>query len=92
MTTVSSYEAKTHLPRLLRQVEQGDEITITRHGVPVAKLVPAAPPVPVNAPASVETSKKLTPREAIDAILEFRKGHSLGGLTLRELIDEGRRY
>jgi prevent-host-death family protein len=86
MTTVSSYEAKTHLPRLLRQVQQGEEFIITRHGMPVARLGP------VKTPAPVETSKKLTPREAIDAILEFRKGHSLGGLTLRELIDEGRRY
>ncbi len=86
MSTVSSYEAKTHLPRLLRQVEQGDEITITRHGGPVAKLVP------VNAPAPAEPSKPRTAREAVEAILEFRKGHSLGGLTLRQLIDEGRRY
>ncbi len=86
MSTVSSYEAKTHLPRLLRQVEQGEEFTITRHGVPVAKLVP------IVATAAAQERKKLTPREAVDAIREFRKGHTLGGLTIRQLIDEGRRF
>jgi prevent-host-death family protein len=40
MTTVSAYEAKTHLPRLLRAVERGESIVITRHGKPVARLVP----------------------------------------------------
>src|SRR5437867_1303249 len=41
MKTVGSYEAKTHLPQLLGQVAKGERITITRHGVPVALLVPA---------------------------------------------------
>lgn len=40
MKTVGSYEAKTHLPRLLEEVRRGGSITITRHGVPVARLVP----------------------------------------------------
>jgi prevent-host-death family protein len=40
MTTVTAYEAKTHLPRLLRAVERGERIVITRHGKPVAELVP----------------------------------------------------
>ena len=39
MQTVGSYEAKTRLPELLRSVEQGESITITRRGVPVARLV-----------------------------------------------------
>ncbi len=41
MKTVGSYQAKTHLPRLLRQVARGEEITITKHGAPVAVLAPA---------------------------------------------------
>jgi prevent-host-death family protein len=41
--TVSIYEAKTHLSRLVAQVEQGEEIEITRHGRPVARLVPPPP-------------------------------------------------
>jgi prevent-host-death family protein len=40
MTTVSAYEAKTHLPRLIRQVERGETVIITRHGRPVARLAP----------------------------------------------------
>ncbi len=39
MTTVGVGEAKTHLSRLLRQVEAGDEVVIERDGQPVAKLV-----------------------------------------------------
>ncbi len=39
MITVGAFEAKTHLSQLLDQVAQGEEITITRHGEPVAKLV-----------------------------------------------------
>ena len=37
---VGAYEAKTHLSELLEKVEAGEEITITKHGAPVAKLVP----------------------------------------------------
>jgi prevent-host-death family protein len=37
---VSVHEAKTHLSKLLVRVEAGDEITITRGGTPVARLVP----------------------------------------------------
>ena len=42
MDTVGAYEAKTHLPRLLDRVAQGESLTITRHGRPVARLVPVA--------------------------------------------------
>jgi prevent-host-death family protein len=37
---VGAYDAKTHLPRLLREVEQGEHITITVRGKPVAELTP----------------------------------------------------
>ena len=39
MQTIGSYEAKTRLPELLRQVEKGEHFTITRRGVPVARIV-----------------------------------------------------
>ena len=80
MTTIGSHDAQSHFAELLRRVERGEDVTIARNGVPVAKLVP------------VDAPKKLTPREAIEGILELRKGHSLGGLSIRELIDEGRRF
>jgi prevent-host-death family protein len=41
METLSVYEAKTHLSRLLDAVEAGEEILITRNGRPVARLVRA---------------------------------------------------
>ena len=41
MRTIGAYEAKTHLPQLLERVSRGERITITKHGRPVARLVPA---------------------------------------------------
>ena len=79
MRTVGAYEAKTHLAELLDQVGVGESITITRHGVPVARLVPALDP------------PEMTVDEAIDGIRRFRETHSLGGLSVREMIEEGRR-
>ena len=80
MKTVGSYEAKTHLPRLLDEVEQGERITITKHGRPVAILVP-----PDTAPA-------IDVDELMEQMRKFREGNRLDGLSIRELIDEGRRY
>ena len=39
MQIIGSYEAKTRLPQLLREVERGESFTITRRGIPVAKIV-----------------------------------------------------
>ena len=81
MESVGAYEAKTHLPQLLDRVARGEEIQITRNGRPVARLVPE--------PAEDETDI----RSVIAEIREFRKGRKLGdGVTIRELIEEGRRY
>jgi prevent-host-death family protein len=78
MREVGVYEAKTHLSQLIEDVEKGETITISRHGKPVARLVP------------VETGK-LSRKEAVERLLAFREKHTLGGITIRELIDEGRR-
>ncbi|HEY9084450.1 MAG TPA: type II toxin-antitoxin system prevent-host-death family antitoxin [Candidatus Tyrphobacter sp.] len=77
--TIGSYEAKTHLPRLLDEVARGATFTITKNGRPVALLAP------------VDDRRKRM-RELIDEIKGARKGVSLGGLSIRELIDEGRRF
>lgn len=74
---VSAYEAKTHLPSLVAEAEQGKLITITRHGVDVAELGPVGRPP--NVAASIEGLKRL------------RKGLKLGKISIRQLIDEGRR-
>ena len=42
--TVNIHEAKTHLSRLIADVERGEDVTIARAGEPVARLVPAGPP------------------------------------------------
>lgn len=78
--TVGSYEAKTHLPALLDRVVKGEEITITRHGVPVARLVPMTP-----------AKRAGDAQAAVDALKTFRKGNRLAGLSLSDLIREGRR-
>jgi len=78
MKTVGAYEAKTHLPKLLERVAGGEKITITKHGVPVATLQPA------------DISKKKPVHETIEQLRQFRRGHSLGKLSLRNMIDEGR--
>lgn len=48
MHEVGSYEAKTHLPELLREVEKGETVVITRRGIPIARIVP------VDAPGGAE--------------------------------------
>lgn len=61
---IGSYEAKTHLPKLLERIAKGERITITKHGVPVAMLVPPQP------------LKKPDPRMVIRKVREFRKEHT----------------
>lgn len=78
MTNVGAYEAKTHLPRLLEQVERGEVITITKHGRVVARLVPAHRATP-------------TADETITALRAERTGVRRGRPTVRKMIDEGRR-
>ena len=79
MKQVGVYDAKTHLPKLLDEVERGETVTITRHGRPIARLVPVR-------------GNQLTVAEAIEAMREFRKRHPLRGLKIKDLIEEGRRY
>jgi len=79
METVGAYEAKTHLPKLLERVAKGHSITITKHGVPVAVLGPYDP------------EKNVDVREVIQTLREFRESNRLEGLSIREMIEEGRR-
>lgn len=77
-TSVGAYEAKTHLPRLLDQVERGESVTITKHGRPVARLVPVC-------------SRSSTPDTAIAALRVARAGVRLGSDSVSELVGDGRR-
>ena len=80
MRTIGAFEAKNRLSELLQAVENGEEVTITRHGRPVARLVPA------------DQSDRAKVREAIEWLKETRKKRSLGGLNIKDLINEGRKY
>jgi prevent-host-death family protein len=77
--TVGTFEAKTHLTRLLERVAAGEQITITRHGTPVARLVPVMP----------DGAQEI--RVTIAKLKQFSKGQTLGGLKIKDLINEGRR-
>ncbi len=82
MESVGSFEAKTHLPQLLERVAQGEEFTITKHGKPVARLVPV-----------ITSTPKPDVRQVIEELKAFSKGNSLGeGFTIRDLIEDGRRF
>jgi prevent-host-death family protein len=76
MSDVGAYQAKTHLPRLLQQVEDGASFTITRNGRAVARLTPVAD-------AEDAATRILELRKAIK-----RRGKKL---SMRGLIEEGRR-
>jgi len=79
MQKVGAYEAKTHLPRLLERVLKGERITITKHGVPVAVLQPP------------DLERSGDTESIIRELRKFRDQHSLDGITIRDMIEEGRR-
>ncbi len=75
----TAYEAKTHLSQLLSRVLQGDTVTITRHGVPVATLGP------------YEKESRPPAEEVIERLRKARRGVTIGDVALKEAIDQGRR-
>jgi prevent-host-death family protein len=81
MREVQASEAKTHLPQLLDDVERGESIVITRHGRPIARLVPDV------------DRRRAEAAEAVAAIKALRK--RVGKVPLQELLDmrhEGHKY
>ncbi len=83
MTTVGTFQAKTHLTELLARVAKGETILITNRGKPVAMLVPPESPRPADIGAVVK--EMLNVRD--------EHGPTLGKhLTIRDLIEEGRRF
>jgi prevent-host-death family protein len=90
MAEVGAYEAKTHLPKLLERVEKGERFVITRHGRPVAELVPVARRDGRAIVAALTEVRNLRSRLAA-------KGVSLKKVlgkhkSLRELTHEDHRY
>ena len=80
METIGAFDAKTHLSALLERVAKGERITITRHGVPVAMLVPVQ-----------EAEGKLTHEEIIEGMQELRKRVKPDRMSVREMVNQGRR-
>lgn len=79
MDQIGLHEAKTRLSEIIAKVHEGNEYIITRRGIPVARLVPAEKP-------SREVAKK-----ALEQAKQLRETLSLGGLEMKDLIEEGRR-
>ena len=80
MATIGAVDARIHLSRLLDRVTKGEAFVITRRGVPVAELRPIGP----------------RPRRDVRAVIadlrKLRRGRTTGGLSIRAMIEHGRRY
>ena len=77
-TEIGSYEAKTKLPELLRQVKTGKSFTITNRGEAIADLVPSSGLKPKDKAAAAEKLKA------------FMLADPVPGVDIKELIAEGR--
>jgi prevent-host-death family protein len=83
MNAIGAYDAKVQLPQLLERVRRGERFVITKHGRPVAQLVP------------VDAANEPDLKEVIRQMQEWqeKEGPTLGpDLTLRQLREEGRRF
>ena len=81
MVTVGAFEASIHFSQFLNRARNGESITISKHGVPAAMLVP------------IERRQSLSPAEAVTRLKEFRRGvRPDTQTTIRDLIDDGRNY
>jgi prevent-host-death family protein len=76
MTAIGAFDAKTHLSSLLERVEKGEHFTITRHGKPVAELVP------------VQSRDADKIADTIRRIEDLTRDWTLGG-SVKDAIDSG---
>jgi prevent-host-death family protein len=81
METIGSFDAKTHLSSLLNRVAKGERITITRHGIPAAMLVPIG-----------DAERKMTHTEIVEGLRALRKRVKPGKMGVRQMVNEGRRF
>lgn len=80
VTSIGVYEAKTHFSEYAERAAHGEEITITRHGVPFFRWVPVD-----------QQRNQEAVNAAVDDLLAFNKGRRLKGITVKQLREEGRR-
>ena len=76
--TVGAFEARTHFSSLLKCVERGEEVLITRHGKAIARLIPVA------------AADRADLRATVGRMKELRAHTTIGGLSWKELRDKGR--
>ena len=79
MREVGAFEAKNKLGTLLDWVAEGEEVLITRHGKAAARLVPATP--------GFDRAKAA---QAARGLLDASRGLTLGGIRIKDLVDECR--
>ena len=85
MKTVAVYEAKNRLSEILAAVEHGEEYTVTRHGTPVARIVPA------HAVASRSSADELKARRKLIARIKARReANPVADFDYRAAVEEGR--
>lgn len=75
---IGSYEAKTRLPELLRQVKAGVSFTITRRGEAIADLVPSG------------AAKGTDRSEAVEKLKAFMMDEPVRGVDIKEIVEDGR--
>lgn len=83
MRSIAVFEAKNRFSELLNAVEHGEEITITRHGCPVARIVS------VSTPSQAEQGQRERVSGTMARLRSLRHGVSLGA-SLSEAIEDGR--
>ena len=79
---VGAYEAKTNFGQLLDRVEKGECIVITRRGKTVAQLVPS----------HLDVVDRVAAREAAERMIKRAQKYTLGGIKIKDLITEGRKW
>ena len=77
MADIGVYEAKTHLASLLARVERGERFVITRHGLPIAQLVP------------VESRSDEAVRDTLGRLKAGREALARRGVRLEDLLAKG---
>ncbi|HEX4052625.1 MAG TPA: type II toxin-antitoxin system prevent-host-death family antitoxin [Tepidisphaeraceae bacterium] len=78
MRKIGSYELKTHLAQVLDDVEHGQSVIVTRHGKPIARILPS------------DRAQRQEASDAAEAIRNFPRSRLPEGVTIRGLIEEGR--
>jgi prevent-host-death family protein len=79
MRKIGAYELKTHLSEVLDAVEHGQTVLVTRHGRPIARISPDA------------ADQRQQASEAVQSLLKFPRTPLPKGVSVRSLIEEGRR-